>query len=136
MRTLKALTAAALLAACAGGTALAQQQPTDNGTNANGPITILKNMQAEPDGIVVRINGHEVDHLKRVTYDDITGVVKPGSNTMTVTWNAPVQSLNFKISYAPTRNNFKDIVVVNGDQTKMASLKQSGTQSWTFTIPG
>ncbi len=136
MRTLKVLAAAAVLAAFAGGPALAQQQPSDNGTNANGPITIFKNMQPEPAGVVVRINGREVDHLRASSYDDITTTVKPGQNTMTVTWNAPVQSFNFKIAYAPTRNNFKNIVVVNADQTKMSSLKQAGSQSWTFTIPG
>ncbi len=136
MRTLKALTAAVVLTALAGGPALAQQQPSDNGTNANGPITIFKNMAAEPSGIVVRINGHEVDHLRVVSYDDVTTVVKPGTNTLTVTWNAPVQVFNFKIAYAPTRNNFKNVVVVNADQTKMSSLKQAGSQSWTFTIPG
>ncbi len=136
MRTFKALTAAAALAALAGGTAAAQQQVTPNGTNANGPITIFKNMQAEPDGIVVRINGKEVDRLHMASYDDITGVVKPGTNTMTVTWNAPVQSFNFKIAYAPTRNNFKNIVVVNENASNTASLTKAGAQTWTFTIPG
>src|ERR1700761_7419689 len=100
MRTFKVLTIAAAVASLAGGgTALAQQQTGPDGTNANGPITILKNMQTEPDGVVVRINGHEVDHLKAVTYDDLTNVVKPGPNTMTVTWSGPVQSFNFKIAY-------------------------------------
>src|SRR5579875_3092227 len=136
MRTLKVLAAAGTIAVLAGGTALAQQQTTPQGTNANGPITIFKNMMAEPDGSVVRINGKEVDHLKNVGYDDITGTIKPGPNTMTITWNAPVQQLNFKIAYEPTRNNFRNIVVVNENQSNTAALKQAGSQSWTFTIPG
>jgi hypothetical protein len=136
MRTLQLLTAAAGIAALTAGPALAQQQPSDTGTNANGPITILKNMQAEPDGVVVRINGSEVDHLHAVTYDDITGVVHPGANTLTVTWNGPVQNLNFKVSYAPTRNNFKDIVVVKQASTNDATLRKAGARAMTFTIPG
>ncbi|HZO94150.1 MAG TPA: hypothetical protein VFB22_10265 [Candidatus Baltobacteraceae bacterium] len=136
MRTLKVLAAAGTIAVLAGGTALAQQRTTPQGTNANGPITIFKNMMAEPDGIVVRINGKEVDHLKNVGYDDITGTIKPGTNTMTVTWNAPVQQLHFKIDYEPTRNDFHNIVVVNENQSSTAALKQAGSQSWTFTIPG
>ena len=136
MRTLKTLTVAAAIAALAGGTAAAQQQPSDTGTNANGPITILKNMQAEPDGVVVRIDGHEVDHLHMASYDDITSVVKPGTNTLTVMWNGPVQRLNFKVAYAPTRNNFKNVLVVQSNATNDASLRQAGAKTMTFTIPG
>ncbi len=136
MRTFKIFTATAALAALAGGTALAQQTPSDTGTNANGPITILKNMQAEPDGVVVRIDGREVDHLHMASYDDITSVVKAGSNTLTVTWSGPVQKLNFKIAFAPTRNNFKNVLVVQSNATNDPSLRQAGTRTMTFTIPG
>jgi hypothetical protein len=136
MRTLKVLSAAAALAALAGGPALAQQTPSDTGTDANGPITILKNMQAEPDGVVVRVDGAEVDHLRDVTYDDITGIVHPGANTLTVTWSGPLQSLNFKIAYAPTRNNFKDVVVVKADAGRDATLRKAGARALTFTLPG
>ena len=67
MRTLKMLTAAAAIAAFAGGSAAAQQMPSDTGTNANGPITILKNMQSEPGGVWVAINGPSVDDLRMAT---------------------------------------------------------------------
>jgi hypothetical protein len=135
MRTFKVITAAAALAALAGGTAGAQQAPTANGTNANGPITIFKNMQAEPAGLRVAIDGHEVDHLRTATYDDVTSVVHAGTNTMTVTWNGPVQKLNFKVSFAPTRNNFKDVAVVQANATSDATLRQAGARTVTFTIP-
>jgi hypothetical protein len=136
MRTFNVLAAAAAVAALAAGPALAQQTPSDAGTDANGPITILKNMQVEPGGVVVRIDGREVDHLRIATYADVTGVVHPGQNTLTVTWNAPLQSINFKISYAPTRNNFKDVIVVKADAAHDASLRKAGARALTFTIPG
>lgn len=136
MRTIKVLAAAAAIAALAGGPALAQQPRSDNGTNANGPITILKNMQSEPDGVTVRIDGAEVDHLHMVTYDDITGVVHPGQNTLTVLWNGPIQTLNFKIAYAPTRNNFKNVLLVQTDASRDGALRQGGSRTYTFTIPG
>ena len=130
------LTAAAAIAALAGGTAAAQQTAGDTGTDANGPITILKNMQAEPAGVRVTVDGQEVDHLDSVTYDDITGVVQKGSNTLTVRWNAPLQKLNFKIAYAPTRNNFKNVLVVQSDSSRDAALRGAGSRTYTFTIPG
>src|SRR5947209_13289636 len=86
MRTFKVLTAAAALAALAGGTAVAQQPRSDTGTDANGPITILKNMQSEPDGVEVDVDGAQVDDLKMADYADITGVVHRGQNTLTVRW--------------------------------------------------
>jgi hypothetical protein len=135
MRTFKIITAAAAIAALAGGTAAAQQQPSDNGTNANGPITIFKNMQAEPDGMRVAIDGHEVDQLKSATYDDITSVVHTGTNTLTVTWNGPIQKLNFKVAYAPTRNNFKNVAVVQANAATDPTLQQAGSRTVTFTIP-
>ena len=136
MRTFKVITAAAAIAALAGGTAAAQQTPTDDGTNANGPITIFKNMQAEPAGMRVAIDGHEVDHLLSASYDDITSVVHTGTNTMTVTWSGPVQKLNFKVAYAPTRNNFKNVAVVQANSSSDATLRQAGSRTITFTIPG
>src|ERR1700736_3227914 len=99
MRTFTVLTAAAAIAALAGGTAAAQQTATDTATDANGPITILKNMQAVPVGARVDVDGQEVDHLDTVAYDDITGVVHRGANTLTVRWNGAVSKLNFKIAY-------------------------------------
>jgi hypothetical protein len=136
MRTFKIITAAAAIAALAGGTAVAQQTPTDDGTNANGPITIFKNMQVEPAGLRVAVDGHEVDHLRTASYDDITSVVHTGSNTMTVTWSGPVQKLNFKIAFAATRNNFKNVAVVQADSSSDATLRQAGSRTVTFTIPG
>ena len=136
MQTFKVITAVAAIALLAGGTAAAQQQKSDTGTDANGPITIFKNMQAEPDGLVVRIDGHEVDHLHMTSYDDITTVVHAGSNSLTVTWNGPIQKLNFKVAYAPTRNNFKNVAVVQADASKDADLRQAGSRTVTFTIPG
>ncbi len=136
MRMFTMLAAAAATAVLAAGTAVAQQTPSDTGTDANGPITILKNMVAEPAGLRVSIDGREVDHLRSATYDDITSVVHPGSNTMIVRWDHPVQSLNFKIAYAPTRNNFKNVVVVQSDASRDAALRQAGSRTFTFTIPG
>jgi voltage-gated potassium channel Kch len=130
------ITAAAAIAALATGPALAQQSPSDTGTDANGPITILKNMVAEPAGLHVSIDGKEVDHLRTAAYDDITSVVHPGRNTMTVRWDGPVQTMNFKIAYAATRNNFKNVVVVLGDASRDAALRQAGTRTFAFTIPG
>jgi hypothetical protein len=136
MRTLKMLTAAAAIAAFAGGTAVAQQAPSDSGTNANGPITILKNMQSEPDGVRIAIDGARVDDLRMADYADITGVVHTGTNTVTISWSAPLQKLNFKIAYAPTRNNFKTVLLVQSDAAKDASLRQPGSRTLSFTIPG
>ena len=79
MRTFKVLTAAVAIAALAGGAATAQQATSDNGTDANGPITILKNLVAEPAGLHVSIDGAEVDDLQTATYDDITSVVHSGA---------------------------------------------------------
>ncbi len=136
MRTFKALTAAAVLAMVAGSPVLAQQPRSDQGTDANGPITILKNMQPEPAGVVVRINGAEIDHLRVADYADITGDVHPGQNTLTVTWSGPLQKLNFKVAYAPTRNNFKNVLVVQSNASSDSSLQRGGAKAMTFTIPG
>jgi len=128
--------AAAALTLLVSAPVLAQQTPGDDGTSANGPITIIKNAVAETTPIRVAIDGGEVEHLRRIGYDDITGIVHPGRNTMTVRWNGPVQRLDFKISYAATRNNFKDILVVRSDATRDATLRSAGSQTYTFTIPG
>jgi hypothetical protein len=136
MRTLKVLTIATALAAAAAGSATAQQVPSDTGTDANGPITILKNMQAEPAGVRVSIDGREVDHLEMASYEDITADVHPGQNTMTVQWNGPLPKLNFKIAYAQTRNNFRNVIVVQSNPSRDAALRQAGSRTYTFTIPG
>jgi len=136
MRTLKILSAAAAIAALAGGAAVAHQMPSDDGTNANGPITILKNMQSEPDGVRVEVDGKHVENLQMADYSDITGDVHPGPNTLTVRWNAPLQKLNFKIAYAATRNNFKNVLLVQSDASKDATLRAPGSRTMTFTIPG
>lgn len=136
MRTFKVLTAAAALAALAGGTAVAQQPRSDTGTDANGPITILKNMQAEPDGVEVDVDGAQVDDLKMADYADITGVVHRGQNTLTVRWNGPLQKLNFKVAFAATRNNFKNVLVVQSDASKDGALRRAGSRTMSFTIPG
>ena len=136
MRTFKVLTAAAALAALAGGTAVAQQPRSDTGTDANGPITILKNMQSEPDGVEVDVDGAQVDDLKMADYADITGVVHRGQNTLTVRWNGPLQKLNFKVAFAATRNNFKNVLVVQSDASKDGALRRAGSRTMSFTIPG
>ncbi len=76
MRTITVLSFATTLAALAVVPAGAQQAPAEDGTSANGPITILKNMLTEPDGVRVAIGGHEVDHLQSAAYDDITAVAE------------------------------------------------------------
>lgn len=135
MRTLKMLTAAATMAALAGGTATAQQAPSETGTDANGPITILKNMAPET-GVEVDLNGEQVDHFRRVAYGDVTGVVHTGLNSLTVRWDQPVQRLDFKVAFAPTRNNFRNVVVVQDDASRDPALRQPGSHTYTFTIPG
>lgn len=130
----KIITAAAAIAALASGMAAAQQAPNDGG-NAGGPIAIFKNMQAEPDGVSVAINGEEVDRLKSVTYDDITSVVHPGTNSLTVRWSRPIQRLRFKIAYASTRNNFENVAIVQDDSSSDATLLQAGSRTIRFTIP-
>jgi hypothetical protein len=136
MRTFKVLTAAAAIAALSGGAAIAQQQPSDNGTDANGPITILKNMQAEPGGVEVDVNGEQIDDLHAAGYDDITTTVHKGANTLLVKWSGPITKLNFTVSYAPTRNAFKNVAVVQADASKDAALRKAGSRTVTFTIPG
>ena len=124
-----------IAAALTTGTAIAQQLPSDTGGAATGPITILKNMAPEPGGVVVRINGHEVDHLQSASYADITGSVHAGSNDLTITWSGPIQRLDFKIAYAPTRNNFRNVLVVNADANQDPALRQRGSRTFTVTIP-
>ena len=135
MRTLHVLTIAAALAATAG-SALAQQTPSDTGTSAGGPITILKNMQAEAEGVRVEVDGAEVEDLRMADYSEITGVVRPGKNTLTLRWNGPVQKFDFKIAYAATRNNFKNVLVVQMNATKDRALGRAGSRTFSFTIPG
>jgi hypothetical protein len=117
------------------GTSVAQQMPSDPGNAASGPITIFRNMAPEPGGVVVRINGTEIDHLQSAGYDDITGVVHAGSNNLTVSWSGPLQGLDFKLAYAPTRNNFHTLLVVKTDAKQDPALRQGGAQNFVFTIP-
>jgi hypothetical protein len=70
------------------------------------------------------------------TYDDITTTVHPGQNTMVIAWNAPVQQIHVKVAYAPTRNNFKNIVEYNASVSTNKSLNNPGSKTLTFTIPG
>jgi len=135
MRTLTTLTIAAALAVATAGTATAQQVRSDNGTSAFGPMTILKNMQPEPGGVRVSIDGHEVDHLLGATYEEITTVVHPGLNTLTVRWDGPVQRFDFKVAFAPTRNNFKNVLLVQANGQRDGALHQAGSRNYTFTIP-
>ena len=125
MRTFKPLMAALAIAALAGGAASAQQASNDSGTDANGPITILKNMQAEPAGVEVDVNGEQVDDLRAASYDDITTSVHRGSNTLLVRWSGPIARLDFKIAYAATRNNFKNVAVVQANASRDAALRRA-----------
>jgi hypothetical protein len=136
MQTLRVLAAAVAIVALAVGPSGAQQTPGDNGTDANGPITILKNMQAEPDGVAVWVDGQNVEDLHTADYSDITGVVHRGQNTLTIRWSAPLQKLYFKIAYAPTRNNFKTVLLVQSDASRDAALRRAGARTYTFAIPG
>jgi hypothetical protein len=136
MRTFKMLTAAAAIAALSGGAAFAQQAPSETGTDANGPITILKNMQAEPDGVEVDVNGAQVDDLHAAGYDDITTGVHRGTNTLLVKWSGPITKLSFTVAYAAKRNAFKNVAVVQADASKDAGLRKGGSRTVTFTIPG
>jgi hypothetical protein len=111
------------------------QQRRERGENGNGPVTILKNMAAEPAGVAVRVNGATIGDLRTAGYDDITTVVHRGRNTVSVTWRGPIHSLNFRVAYAPTRNNFKSVLVVQADAGRDASLRQSGVRNLAFTIP-
>jgi hypothetical protein len=115
--------------------AAAQQRVGPDGTDANGPITIFNNYVAETTPIRVTVNGHSIEHLKTVAYDDITTSVHRGSNTMTITWSGPVSQIHVKISYAATRNNFKNVVVYAANAQSDGSLKQAGSKLVTFTIP-
>lgn len=136
MRTLRVLAATAAIAALASGTSAAQQVAGENGTDANGPITILKNLVAEPAGVRVTVDGQSIDDLSAVAYDDITTIVHKGPNTLTVSWNGPVPRLNFTVAYAATRNAFKNVAVIQGDSAKDASLRRAGSRTISFTIPG
>ncbi|MDB5028732.1 MAG: hypothetical protein JWO66_2421 [Candidatus Eremiobacteraeota bacterium] len=130
------LAAAATVAALAGGTAFAQQTPSDTGTDANGPITILKNMQPQPDGVSVDVDGSQVDDLHSAGYADITGIVHRGKNTLTIRWGGSLQRLDFKVAFAPTRNAFKDVLVVRSDAARDPALRRAGSRTLSFTIPG
>jgi hypothetical protein len=136
MRTFKPLMAALAIAALAGGRAIAQQATSDTGTDANGPSTILKNMQPEPAGVLVDVNGEQVDDLRAASYDDITTSVHRGSNTLLVRWSGPITRLDLKIAYAATRNNFKTVTVVQANAARDAALRRAGSRTVTFTIPG
>jgi hypothetical protein len=136
MRTFKVLTAAAAIAALSGGAAFAQQASSETGTDANGPITILKNMQAEPDGVEVDVNGEQIDDLHAAGYDDITTTVHKGANTLLVKWSGPITKLNFTVAYAAKRNAFKNVAVVQANSSKDAMLRKAGAKTITFTIPG
>jgi hypothetical protein len=116
--------------------ALGQQTSGPNGTNANGPITLLYNYVAETTPMRVTVNGRSVDHLKTAAYDDITTSVHAGANTLTISWNGPVQRIHVKIAYAPTRNNFTNVVEYAASAAKDGSLKGAGAKTLTFTIPG
>jgi ABC-type glycerol-3-phosphate transport system substrate-binding protein len=136
MRTFGVLMAAAAIAALSGGAAFAQQATSETGTDANGPITILKNMQAEPDGVEVDVNGEQVDDLRAAGYDDITTTVHRGANTLLVKWSGPITKLSFTVAYAPKRNAFKNVAVVQMSSSRDAALRKAGSRTITFTIPG
>jgi hypothetical protein len=127
------LLAIAVAVALTAGTAIAQQQPSRNAMD--GPITILENITDEPDGVTVYVNGREIDHLHAAGYFDITGAVHGGGNKLTVSWARSLRQLNFVVSYAPTRNNFKKLLVVNADANHNAGLRRPGSQTFTFAVP-
>jgi hypothetical protein len=135
MRTFQALILIAALAATAAPRPLRNNKLPTTAQTRTAPITIFKNMLTEDRGVSVRIDGHEIDHLRQAAYDDITTTVKPGRNTLTVSWNHPISALNFKIAFAPTRNNFKNVLVVNTTSAKDASLNQPGSRTLAVNIP-
>ena len=51
-------------------------------------------------------------------------------------WNGPLQKLNFKVAFAATRNNFKNVLVVQSDASKDGALRRAGSRTMSFTIPG
>jgi hypothetical protein len=129
------LLATAVVATLTAGAAIAQQQPSGNAMDANGPITILKNITNEPDGVTVYVSGSEIDHFHVASYVDITTVVHGGSNKLTVSWARSLRQLNFFVSYAPTRNNFRKLLVVNADANHNPGLRQAGSQTFIFAVP-
>jgi hypothetical protein len=115
--------------------AAAQQAPGPNGTDANGPITIFRNYIAEPTPVRVLVNGQEIDQLAQAGYDDITATVHTGLNSLTLTWDGAVQQIRCKIAFAPTRNNFRNVLVIDATAQRDAELRQAGSKTLTFTIP-
>jgi hypothetical protein len=122
-----------LAALLTSGMAVAQQMPSNTGST--GPIVILKNIAPEPGGLDVRVNGREVGRVQELGYDDITSAVHPGSNTLIVAWSGPIQQLDFKVAYAPTRNNFRNLLVVNTGAAQEPALRQRGSRTFVFTLP-
>jgi hypothetical protein len=131
-----AFAGAAALALLSALPAAAQQSASDQGTNANGPITIFKNYVVEQTPVTVLIDGKEIDHLDTATYDDITTAVHAGLNSLTVTWQGPLQQLHLKVAFAPTRNNFKNVIEINENAQSAPELRQAGSKTVTFSIPG
>jgi hypothetical protein len=135
MRIFTVVGIAAIVAGLAMGPAFAQQETAPNSGDATGPIVILENRQAEPDGVSVSINGEEADRLESATYVDVTSLVHAGTNTLVVSWSGPVPRLNFKVAYERTRNAFKNVIVVRTDSSNDARLREAGSRTITFTIP-
>lgn len=135
MRILKVIGIAAIVAVLSIARAVAQQETSPNNDDANAPVVILENRQAEPEGVSVSINGEEIDRLESATYDDVSTSVHSGTNTLVVSWKGPVTRLNFKVAYAPRRNAFKNVVVVQADSSSDATLREAGSRTITFNIP-
>lgn len=131
--SLAAVAATVLAAAIPAG---AQQTVSPDGTNAAGPITIFQNYVIESTPMRVAIDGGEIDHLKTALREDITADVHTGQNTMTIAWRGPIARMHFKIAFAPHRNDFRNVVVVDDDAQKDPALRAAGTRTITFTIPG
>ncbi len=93
-------------------------------------------MQAEPDGVEVDVNGEQIDDLHAAGYDDITTTVHKGANTLIVKWSGPITKLNFTVSYAPKRNAFKNVAVVQANASRDTGLTKAGSRTIKFTIPG
>jgi hypothetical protein len=105
-----------------------------HGASADTPRAVITNAVTETTPVRVTINGGAVQYLRLIGYDDVVGL-HPRRNTLVVRWDGPVARLDFKITYATSPNNVKDVLVVPTDAVPDASLRRAGSRTYTFKIP-